>query len=85
MPKISERNPDSAPGDWFIDRRCIDCAASRTVAPGLIVRRNGKSVFTRQPENEGERLAAWRAALVWRRKWSLKKMPRVLIFRTGRH
>src|ERR1700730_13711378 len=34
MPKISERNPDSAPGDWFIDQRCIDCAASRTVAPG---------------------------------------------------
>jgi glyoxylase-like metal-dependent hydrolase (beta-lactamase superfamily II) len=64
MSKISERNPDSAPGDWFIDQRCIDCAASRTVAPGLIVRRNGKSVFARQPENEGERLAAWRAALV---------------------
>jgi glyoxylase-like metal-dependent hydrolase (beta-lactamase superfamily II) len=58
------RNPDSAPGDWYIDTACIDCGASRHVAPGLVVERNDKSVFARQPVTPEERLAAWRAALV---------------------
>ena len=58
------RNPDSAPGDWYIDTNCIDCGAACHVAPGLIVERNGKSVFARQPETPEERLAAWRAVLV---------------------
>lgn len=58
------RNPDSAPGDWYVDTACIDCGASRHVAPGLIVERNEKSVFARQPSTPEERLAAWRAALV---------------------
>ena len=44
------RNPDSAAGDWYIDTACIDCGASRHVAPSLIVARNGKSVFARQPD-----------------------------------
>src|SRR5437763_939866 len=57
------RNPDSAPGDWFIDTACIDCCAARHVAPGLIVERNGMSVFARQPGSPEEELAAWRAAL----------------------
>lgn len=58
------RNPDSAPGDWYIDTACIDCGASRHVAANLIVWRNGKSVFARQPASAEERLAAWRAVLV---------------------
>jgi len=58
------RNPDSAPGDWYIDTACIDCGASRHVAPGLVVERNEKSVFARQPDTPADRLAAWRAVLV---------------------
>lgn len=58
------RNPDSAPGDWYVDTACIDCRASRNVAPNLIAERSGKSVFTRQPTTPDERLAAWRAVLV---------------------
>lgn len=58
------RNPDSALGDWYIDSACIDCGASRHVAPGLIVERNEKSVFARQPVTPEEQLAAWRAVLV---------------------
>jgi len=58
------RNPDSAPGDWYIDTACIDCGAARHVAPGLVVQRHGKSVFARQPTTEEERMAAWRAVLV---------------------
>jgi glyoxylase-like metal-dependent hydrolase (beta-lactamase superfamily II) len=64
MPKLEARNPASAKGDWYIDDRCIDCAASREVAPGLIVERRGKSVFARQPETEEDTRAAWRAALL---------------------
>jgi len=64
MPRRADRNPDSAPGDWYIDTHCIDCGAAPSVATGLIVRRNGKSVFARQPATEEERLAAWRAVLV---------------------
>jgi len=64
MARSADRNPASAPGDWYIDTHCIDCAASREVAPGLIVHRHGKSVFARQPETEAEEAAAWRAALV---------------------
>ena len=58
------RNPDSAAGDWYIDTACIDCGASRHVAPGLIVERNEKSVFARQLVTAQEQLAAWRAVLV---------------------
>jgi glyoxylase-like metal-dependent hydrolase (beta-lactamase superfamily II) len=58
------RNPDSAAGDWYVDTDCIDCGASRHVAPGLVVWRNGKSVFARQPRTPQEVLAAWRAAFV---------------------
>lgn len=64
MSKLADRNPASAPGDWYIDARCIDCGASREVAPGLIVHRRGKSVFARQPAGEEEERAAWRAVLV---------------------
>ena len=44
----SIRNADSAPGDWYVDTACIDCGASRHVAPNLIIERNGKSVFAKQ-------------------------------------
>jgi glyoxylase-like metal-dependent hydrolase (beta-lactamase superfamily II) len=58
------RNTDSAPGEWYVDTACINCGASRHVAPGLIVERNDKSVFVRQPATQEEQLAAWRAMLV---------------------
>lgn len=61
---MPERNPDSAPGDWYVDTACIDCGASRHVAPGLIVARNNFSVFARQPETAEEEEMAWRAVLV---------------------
>lgn len=64
MPKRADRNPDSVPGNWYIDTHCIDCGAAPSVATGLIIRRNGKSVFARQPATEAERMAAWRAVLV---------------------
>jgi glyoxylase-like metal-dependent hydrolase (beta-lactamase superfamily II) len=61
---MAERHPANAPGEWYIDTSCIDCGASRTVAPGLIVEAGGQCVFARQPETEADRLLAWRARLL---------------------
>jgi glyoxylase-like metal-dependent hydrolase (beta-lactamase superfamily II) len=61
MPKP---HPQNAPGDWYIDTRCIDCSAARTVAPGLIIERDGQSVFARQPSTPDELMMAWRARLL---------------------
>ena len=58
------RHPDNASGDWYVDTNCIDCGASCNVAPGLIVRSGGQSVFARQPKGALEEEAAWRAAIV---------------------
>jgi len=59
-----ERHPANAPGDWYIDTRCTDCTAARSVAPGLIVEKDGQSVFARQPETPEELRMAWRARLL---------------------
>jgi glyoxylase-like metal-dependent hydrolase (beta-lactamase superfamily II) len=61
---MTERAPGNAPGSWYVDTRCIDCSAARTVAPGLIVRRGGQSVFARQPGTPEELMIAWRARLL---------------------
>jgi glyoxylase-like metal-dependent hydrolase (beta-lactamase superfamily II) len=61
---MRKRHPQNAPGDWYVDTRCIDCGAARTAAPGLIVERGGQSVFARQPQTADERMMAWRARLL---------------------
>jgi glyoxylase-like metal-dependent hydrolase (beta-lactamase superfamily II) len=61
---MPQRHPLNAPGNWYIDDRCIDCGAARTVAPGLIVEGGGQSVFARQPRTEDELTMAWRARLL---------------------
>jgi len=61
---MTERHALNAPGEWYVDTHCIDCSAARMVAPGLIVRRGGQSVFARQPETAEERMMAWRARLL---------------------
>src|SRR4029453_12118067 len=58
---MTERHPANAEGEWYIDRRCTDCSAARTVAPGLIVEKDGQSVFARQPKTKDELMMAWRA------------------------
>jgi len=37
--RVSTRKLESALGDRYIDVHCIDCAASRDVAQGLVIRR----------------------------------------------
>jgi glyoxylase-like metal-dependent hydrolase (beta-lactamase superfamily II) len=46
---------------WEVNSRCINCMASRTMAPELLEERDGRSVFVRQPVTDDEMVAAWRA------------------------
>lgn len=61
---MRERHAANATGDWYVDTECINCKAAQTVAPGLIVERDGQSVFAHQPATEAERVLAWRARLL---------------------
>ena len=61
---MRERHAANAAGDWFVDTDCINCKAAQTVAPGLIIERDGQSVFAHQPATDEERLLAWRARLL---------------------
>ena len=58
----SARHPLNAPGEWYVDTRCIDCSAARTEAPGLIISRGGQSVFAKismfEPNCEAMQVAA---------------------------
>jgi glyoxylase-like metal-dependent hydrolase (beta-lactamase superfamily II) len=58
------RHHANAPGAWYVDTNCINCKAAQTVAPGLIIERDGQSVFARQPATEEELRLAWRARLL---------------------
>ena len=60
---MAGRHPENAPGDWYVDTACIDCSASYTIAPSLMVARDGQSVFARQPRTPEELTLAWRARL----------------------
>lgn len=66
MARLEDRHPAGAPGDWFVDDRCIDCGASRHVAPGLVERDrgDGNSYFVHQPVTAEELEMAWRAVQV---------------------
>ncbi|MDR3506548.1 MAG: MBL fold metallo-hydrolase [Caulobacteraceae bacterium] len=49
---------------WHVNSRCINCMASRTMAPALIKEVGNRSVFVRQPATAEEETAAWRALQV---------------------
>jgi glyoxylase-like metal-dependent hydrolase (beta-lactamase superfamily II)/ferredoxin len=55
MARQAERHAENADGDWFVDRRCIGCGTSTSVAPGLVVpATDGKFVLGRQPADPTE-------------------------------
>jgi glyoxylase-like metal-dependent hydrolase (beta-lactamase superfamily II)/ferredoxin len=64
MARVDLRHVDNADGDWFVDRRCIDCGTCRDVAPGLFGAAGGQSVVRRQPaaDDPGQVTDAWLAA-----------------------
>jgi glyoxylase-like metal-dependent hydrolase (beta-lactamase superfamily II) len=58
MARIEARLPDNAPGEFFVDDTCIDCATCRLIAPGVFVPSRGLTVVGRQPGGEAERRRA---------------------------
>jgi glyoxylase-like metal-dependent hydrolase (beta-lactamase superfamily II) len=62
--RLTDRHPENAPGDWYVDNRCIACDVARQHAPTLIdSTEGGLSIIARQPANPDEEMALWRAAL----------------------
>jgi glyoxylase-like metal-dependent hydrolase (beta-lactamase superfamily II)/ferredoxin len=56
------RLPGNAEGDWFVDRRCIDCGTCQEVAPAVFAEAGVHSVVGHQPAGDDEELGAWLAA-----------------------
>ena len=61
MASLAQRMPDNAPGDFFVDRTCIDCDACRRIAPAVFAEGEDHSYVARQPESEAARLRAMMA------------------------
>ena len=64
MARPDLRHPRNADGDWFVDRRCIDCGTCRDIAPELFGASGAHSVVRRQPAagDRAETTDAWLAA-----------------------
>ncbi len=56
MATPSERNPENAPGKYYVDSSCIDCDQCRVMAPELFGRNpdTGLGFVKRQPVTEDE-------------------------------
>ncbi len=53
MATLSERLPENAPGQYYVDATCIDCDQCRALAPEFFARdeESGFSYVHRQPES----------------------------------
>ena len=58
MAQVAERLPENVPGNFYVDRSCIDCDTCRRVAPGVFTEGDGFSFVHAQPRTEAERLRA---------------------------
>lgn len=63
MARPDQRHPSNVDGDWYVDRRCIDCDTCRELAPDVFVDIGVQSVVGRQPAGPAVERAAWRAAV----------------------
>ena len=62
MARLDLRHPDNAPGEWYVDERCIDCGTCRELAPGLFGVTRDQSIVVRQPgEGPADQTDAWLA------------------------
>lgn len=58
MARPADRLPDNVPGEFYVDRSCIDCDTCTRVAPGLFAPADDHSFVARQPGSHAERLRA---------------------------
>lgn len=57
MADKTQKYPDNAPGQFYVDNTCIDCDACRQVAPDNFARNEdgGYSFVCKQPDNDDEK------------------------------
>jgi glyoxylase-like metal-dependent hydrolase (beta-lactamase superfamily II)/ferredoxin len=58
MATLAGRLPENAPGNFYVDRSCIDCDTCRRVAPEVFNEGDGFSYVRSQPASEAARLRA---------------------------
>ncbi|MEN9786467.1 MAG: hypothetical protein RLZZ299_1731 [Pseudomonadota bacterium] len=63
MPRPADRLPDNAPGDWYVDRSCIDCGTCRRIAPGTFADAGDHARVHTQPRDAAGTLRAGMALL----------------------
>ncbi|MGE5275385.1 MAG: MBL fold metallo-hydrolase [Acidobacteriota bacterium] len=61
MASLARSFPDNAPGDFYVDRTCIDCDACRRIAPSVFDEASDHSFVRAQPASEGDRRRAMMA------------------------
>ena len=50
MSSPSLRLPENVPGQFYVDRSCIDCDTCRRISPETFAQGDGHSFVTAQPE-----------------------------------
>lgn len=58
MASLAQRLPQNAPGNFYVDRTCIDCDTCRRIAPAVFEEGEGHSYVHAQPRNEESRRRA---------------------------
>jgi glyoxylase-like metal-dependent hydrolase (beta-lactamase superfamily II)/ferredoxin len=58
MASLSARLPENAPGDFYVDRTCIDCDTCRRIAPEVFEQGDGHSYVHAQPGGDAGRRRA---------------------------
>jgi len=58
MANLAERLPENVPGDFYVDRTCIDCDTCRRIAPSVFQEGDGYSFVHAQPADAEERRRA---------------------------
>ncbi len=58
MASLARSYPDNAPGDFYVDRTCIDCDACRRIAPSVFEEASDHSFVRAQPVSEHDRRRA---------------------------
>ncbi len=58
MARVAERLPENAPGDFYVDRTCIDCDTCRRIAPSVFDQGDGHSFVRAQPGTDADRRRA---------------------------
>jgi glyoxylase-like metal-dependent hydrolase (beta-lactamase superfamily II)/ferredoxin len=61
---VSLRRPENVPGDFYVDRTCIDCDLCRQIAPETFADVSDQSAVLRQPGSAAEEFAALKALVV---------------------